>query len=148
MAQACQVASTNGSVGLKSHAVLECRVCQTKEFKRSCAGLWNSKMGVCRPMESVCPCDGIRKTRVRVPAKGARVLGFEIQECVCRSKGVDVPVCGIVVEHCGTLNRCGTVTIFYGSGSGSDFWKVKVPVPVPTLEKLRFQFRFRFQLHI
>ncbi len=25
--------------------------------------------------------------------------------------------------------RCGTVTIFYGSSSGSDFWKVLVPVP-------------------
>ncbi len=44
--------------------------------------------------------------------------------------------------------RCGTVTIFYGSGSCSYFWKVivPVPVPVPTFEKLRF--RFRFQLHI
>ncbi len=43
------------------------------------------------------------------------------------------------------VQRCGTVTIFYGSGSGSDFWKsygsgsgsgsfcrkVTVPVPVP-----------------
>ncbi len=54
------------------------------------------------------------------------------------------------------LQRCGTVTIFFGSCSGSDFWKimvpvrtfekVMVPVPVPTFEKLRF--RFRFQLHI
>ncbi len=34
------------------------------------------------------------------------------------------------------FQRCGTVTIFYGSGSGSssDFWKVMVPVP--TFEKL------------
>jgi len=52
--------------------------------------------------------------------------------------------------------RCGTVTILYGSGSGSHFWKVMVPVstfkkvmvPVRAFEKLRFQFRFRFQLHI
>ncbi len=36
------------------------------------------------------------------------------------------------------LQRCGIVTIFYGSGS--DFWKVMVPVP--TFEKLWFRFRF------
>ncbi len=30
--------------------------------------------------------------------------------------------------------RCGTLTIFYGSGS--DFWKVTVPVP--TFDTLRF----------
>ncbi len=42
------------------------------------------------------------------------------------------------------LQRCGTVTIFYGSGS--DFWKVMVPFPVPNFEKLRF--RLRFQLRI
>jgi hypothetical protein len=36
--------------------------------------------------------------------------------------------------------RCGTLTILYGSGSGSDFWKVMVPVP--TFEKLWFRFRF------
>ncbi len=42
--------------------------------------------------------------------------------------------------------RCGTVTIFYGSasGSGSDLWKVMVPVP--TFEKLWFRFRFQFLL--
>ena len=44
----------------------------------------------------------------------------------------------------GSAQRCGTVTIFYGSGS--DFLKVMVPVPVSNFEKL--QFRFRFQLHI
>jgi hypothetical protein len=32
-----------------------------------------------------------------------------------------------------SCQRCGTVTIFYGSGS--DFWKVVAPVPVPTFEK-------------
>ncbi len=40
------------------------------------------------------------------------------------------------------IQRCGTVTIFYGSGS--DFWKVMVPVL--TFEKLWFRFRFRFLL--
>ena len=39
------------------------------------------------------------------------------------------------------MQRCGTVTIFYGSGS--DFWKVSVPVPVPTFDTLRFRFRIR-----
>ncbi len=47
------------------------------------------------------------------------------------------------------FQRCGTVTIFYGSGS--DFWKVKVQVPVPVLvpvlvpifDTLRFRFRIR-----
>ncbi len=44
------------------------------------------------------------------------------------------------------IQRCGTVTIFYGSGS--DFWKIMVPVLVPTFEKLWFRFRFQLQLHI
>ncbi len=41
-----------------------------------------------------------------------------------------------------SAQRCGTVTIFYGSGS--NFLKVMVPfpVPVPTFEKLWFRFRF------
>ncbi len=64
-------------------------------------------------------------------------------------------LCRQVFDH---LQRCGTVTIFYGSGSGSYFWKVMVLVPtfekfmvlvpvlVPTFEKLWF--RLRFQLHI
>ncbi len=63
-----------------------------------------------------------------------------------------------------SVQCCGTVTIFYGSGSGSYFWKVMVQVPVsvptfekvmvpvqvpvPTFKKLRFRFQFRFQLHI
>ncbi len=44
--------------------------------------------------------------------------------------------------------RCGTVTIFYGSGS--DFWKVPVPVPVlvPIFDTLRFRFRIRFRIRI
>jgi hypothetical protein len=57
-----------------------------------------------------------------------------------------------------TVQCCGTVTIFYGSGS--DIWKVMVPVPVPTFEKVmvpvpvpvptfeKLRFRFRFHLHI
>jgi hypothetical protein len=38
-------------------------------------------------------------------------------------------VCNILQEQAGacvplrTIQRCGTVTIFYGSGSGFDFWK-------------------------
>jgi hypothetical protein len=58
---------------------------------------------------------------------------------VCRrSTGYSDPLRGMRL----TRQRCGTVTIFYGSGSGSDFWKFMVPVPVPTFEKCCFRFRF------
>ncbi len=67
-------------------------------------------------------------------------------------KYVHIPVIQVIMLVVYRKQRCGTVTIFYGSGSGSssDFWKVMVQIPIPTFKKFWFRFRFcfRFQLHI
>ncbi len=75
-----QVASTNGSAGLKSHAVLECQVCQSKEFKRLCAGLWNP-----RNQECVCLSKGSYRLDVPVCEIQKLVAICGIQRRVCRS---------------------------------------------------------------
>jgi hypothetical protein len=49
----------------------------------------------------------------------------------------------LVLKGFPLLQRCGTVTIFYGSGSGSDFRKVTVLVLVPIFDTLRFRIRIR-----